>query len=122
MPAADIPSAADGNTLRAEVAQAQKLIAEGAQIGTTPAAESAASAAPPCRPTAAESPFDTAFQAVVTALPLGDSGVATTSSASSSVHAGGSEAAVATVVTADLDSANEMSQAGSATAGAQFTI
>ena len=123
MPAADTSAAAaDGQALRAEAVQAQTLIAEGARIGTTPAAESAASAAPPCRPTAAESPFDTAFQAVVSALPLGDSGVATTSSASSTVHAGGSEAAVATVITADQHSATEVAQAGSPTAGTQFTI
>lgn len=121
MPAADTSATADGQGLRAEAVQAQTLIAEGARIGTTPAAESAAAAAPSAPPTAA-SPFDTAFHAVVTALPLGDSGVATTSSASSTVHAGGSEAAVATVVTADQHSATEVAQAGSLTAGAQFTI
>lgn len=122
MPAADTSAAAaDGQALRAEAVQAQTLIAEGARIGTTPAAESAASATPSGAATT-ESPFDTAFHAVVSALPLGDSGVATTSSASSTVHAGGSEAAVATVITADQHSATEVAQAGSPTAGTQFTI
>lgn len=74
MPAADTSAAAaDGQALRAEAVQAQTLIAEGARIGTTPAAESAASAAPSGAATT-ESPFDTAFHAVVSALPLGDSG------------------------------------------------
>lgn len=114
-------AAGDGNTLRAEPVQAQKLIVEGAQLGATPGSESATSAAPQlCTPD--ESPFDTAVQAAIAALPLVDSGAVTTSAASSVVHAGGSQAAVASVVTADEHSATDVAQAGSPTAAATFTI
>lgn len=116
-------AAALERALRADTPQAQTLIGDGTQI-TTKAQTGGLSAKGSSLPATTadavpESVFDIAVLAGLVALPQQDAAQSTESSTSSTTHAGGSEASVAAVVTADNRNSTEIDEAGAA---ATFSI
>ncbi|WP_142386869.1 hypothetical protein [Mycobacterium hubeiense] len=116
-----------GRPLYAEPVQAHTLIAEGAQVAAKAGADAPTNAASSLPGTTAgslpSSPFDAAVQAAEIALPQYDTAATTATSASSTTHAGGSEAAVTSVTTTDTDHAGDIAEVGSQIpAGQIYTI
>lgn len=108
MPDADT-SGASCRPLYAEPTEAHKLIAQSAQTGAQAPTTGAVSSSLPGAE-AGSSPFDAVVQAAKVSLSQEDVAAAGVTSASSTTHAGGSEAAVTGVSTTDTQSASQITE------------